>query len=101
MASFVGHRIDIAALKRGKYRVEYAGEVLLDGSTEPLAEACRELLARGFTGRLEMWGGDSYPRMIVDIEHGARLTVADDRGLRFAKHKTTEPSEPIELDEAA
>jgi hypothetical protein len=39
--------------------------------------------------------------MIVDIEHGARLTVEDDRGLRFAKHMTTEPSEPIELDEAA
>jgi hypothetical protein len=39
--------------------------------------------------------------MIVGIEHGAKLTVEDDRGWRFAKHETTEPSEPIELDEAA
>jgi hypothetical protein len=41
-------------------------------------------------GHLKMWGGESYPRMIVhDIEQGAALTVAEGEtiGPRFARYQ--------------
>jgi hypothetical protein len=38
---------------------------------ESLFDACRELVNMGLKGRLEMWGSETYPRMIVpDIERG-------------------------------
>lgn len=61
-----------------RYRVTFAGRVLLQSAREPLLEACRALVAHGVTGRLEMWrrGKDHYD-MALDVERGARLTVAE------------------------
>ena len=36
-------------------RVTYAGETLVEGRRNPIFDACRALLARGITGRLEVW----------------------------------------------
>jgi hypothetical protein len=90
----MSHRIDIAVHRIGQrgtyYRVEYRGRTLIESSREPLFNACRALVAMGIKGRLEVWGGESYPRMIVhDIERGARRTVIenDDRGPRFARYQ--------------
>ena len=38
-----------------RYRVTYAGETLVEGRRNPIFDACRALLARGITGRLEVW----------------------------------------------
>jgi len=62
------HRIDIAFHKYGPkgtyYRVSYRGETLID-SIEAVYSSCRALVARGLTGRLEVWGGEPYARGIV------------------------------------
>jgi hypothetical protein len=75
-------RIDIEANGLGargqRYRVTYAGAVLIDGSRNPEFDACRALQAKGITGKLEVWrAGAAYPAMLLDIEAGAGLTVAE------------------------
>jgi hypothetical protein len=61
-----------------RYRVTYAGTVLVDGSRNPEFDACRALLAKGIRGKLEIWRkGAAFPAMVLDIEAGARLTVAE------------------------
>ena|SRR6516164_6639546 len=83
------HRIDITALPRGKYRVTYRSEILIERTKEPLLSTCRALAARGLKGRLEMWAGEAYPRVIVDIERGAAMRVLenDNLGPRFARYR--------------
>ena len=88
------HRIDVILRRHGKsgpyYEVAFAGEILIESTKEPLLDACRALVALGYTGRLEMWGGKSFPRMIVrDIEQAARLTVVENvnAGPRFAQYR--------------
>jgi hypothetical protein len=55
----------------------YAGEVLLE-HWDPEFEACRALLARGITGKLEIWRlGGTYPALILDVEKAAKLTVEE------------------------
>jgi hypothetical protein len=73
------HRITIEPTsirgERGQYyRVYFEGAVLIEDTWNPEFEACRALVARGITGRLETWrAGKSHPGMIVpDIEEGAR-----------------------------
>jgi hypothetical protein len=61
--------------ERGQYyRVYFEGTVLIEDTWNPEFEACRALVARGITGRLEVWRADKhYPGLIVpDIEEGAR-----------------------------
>jgi hypothetical protein len=44
----------------------------------------------GLKGRLEIWGSELYPRMIVrDIEQAAKLTVVENvnDGPRFARYR--------------
>ena len=88
------HRIDITLRNHGQsgphYRVVYAGQILVESTKEPLFDACRALVALGHAGRLEMWGGESCPRMIVrDIEQAAKLTVVENvnAGPRFAQYR--------------
>jgi hypothetical protein len=78
------HRITIEPTsirgERGQYyRVYFEGAVLIEDTWNPEFEACRALVARGITGRLETWrAGKSHPGMIVpDIEEGARWTVVE------------------------
>jgi hypothetical protein len=62
-----------------RYRVHFQGAVLIEDCWNPEFETCRALVARGVTGRLEVWRTDKpYPDMIVpDIEEGARWTVEE------------------------
>jgi hypothetical protein len=77
----LAHRIEVQIIGycvRGPvYRVMYAGEVLLE-HWNPEFEACRTLLARAITGKLETWRpGGTYPALILDIEKAAKLTVEE------------------------
>ena len=38
-----------------RYRVTYAGEVLSESTWNPEFQACRAPLARGITGKLQVW----------------------------------------------
>jgi len=65
--------------ERGQsYRVHYQGAVLIDETWNPEFEACRALLARGVTGRLEVWRPrGTFPGLILDIEKATKLTVEE------------------------
>jgi hypothetical protein len=59
-----------------RYRVTYAGEILVEGRRNPIFDACRALLARGIIGRLEVWRqGKTSADMQLDIERGAGLAI--------------------------
>ena len=61
-----------------RYRVTYAGETLVEGRRNPIFDACRALLARGITGRLEVWRwGKASADMQLDIERGAGLAICE------------------------
>jgi hypothetical protein len=101
----IGARIEIEPIGLGdrghRYRVTYAGAILIERSHNPELDACRELLAKGITGRLEVWRlGAAFPAMILDIETGARLTVAETeiagpRFLRWRPFSTGEPQDAV------
>ena len=54
----MSHRIDIEPIRVGdrgyRYRVTFAGSVLIKNTRNPEYDACRALLAKGVTGRLEL-----------------------------------------------
>jgi hypothetical protein len=61
-----------------RYRVTYAGKILAEGRPNPIFDACRALLARGITGRLEMWRRDKTSAdMQLDIERGALFAIRE------------------------
>jgi hypothetical protein len=61
-----------------RYRVTYAGETLVEARRNPIFDACRALLARGITGRLEVWRrGKASADMQLDIERGACLAICE------------------------
>jgi hypothetical protein len=61
-----------------RYRVTYAGETLIEGRRNPIFDACRALLARGITGRFEVWRrGKESADMQLDIERGADLAICE------------------------
>ena len=71
------------------------GPILVESTLEPALAGSRALLARGITGRLEMWDGlRPFPRMIADIESAAALTVREDRGTSatFVRFKPLSPA---------
>jgi len=75
---------------RGQYyRVYYRGAPIIDETWNPEFEACRALLARGITGRLEVWRfGKSHAGLVIaDIAKAAELTVeeSDQRGPHFVR----------------
>jgi len=58
--------------------VTYAGEILVEGHRNPIFDACRALLARGITGRLEVWRRrKTSADMQLDIERGAGLAICE------------------------
>lgn len=69
----------------------FEGAVLIEDTWNPEFEACRALVTRGITGRLEVWRADKpYPCLIFpDIEEGARWTVeeSDTVGPRIVRWK--------------
>jgi hypothetical protein len=71
-----------------RYRVTYVGETLVEGRRNPVFAACRALLARGITGRLEVWRpGKTSADLQLDIERGAGLTISetDKRSLQLVR----------------
>jgi hypothetical protein len=68
----------IRAERGQRYRVHFQGAVLIDETWNPEFEACRALLARGVSGRLEVWRPrGSFPGLILDIAKAARLNVEE------------------------
>src|SRR5262249_61652625 len=73
------HRIEVQVVRYGVrgpvYRVRYAHEVLISACRCPLLDSCRALLARGITGRLELWrAGKATFDAACDVQVGARDT---------------------------
>jgi hypothetical protein len=61
-----------------RYRVKWAGGTLIEYTRNPEHDACRALLARGITGRLEVWrAGAELPASSIDIERGAQWTISE------------------------
>jgi hypothetical protein len=88
------HRIEIEPTHYtstgARYRVTYLGETLIESARDPEFQACRALLAKGVKGTLVTYSpGSSVPRMKVDIEKGAMLTVIESarEGPRFARYR--------------
>ena len=81
-----------------RYRVTYAGETLVEGRRNPIFDACRALLARGITGRLEVWRrGKTIADMQLDIERDARLAILETatETLRVVPWRPREPRSDI------
>jgi hypothetical protein len=85
----VTHRVEITPTRLGnrgqRYSVTYRGALLIAGTRTPAFAACRALLARGITGRLQVWRpGKSVHDMQLDIERGAgvMITETDAHGLQ-------------------
>ena len=71
-----------------RYRVVYAEEVLAEGRRNPIFDACRALVARGITGRLEVWRkGSASADMQLDIAKGAALAIeeSDKKSIRLRR----------------
>jgi hypothetical protein len=62
-----------------RYRVTYANDTLVEGRRRnPVFDACRALIARGITSRLEVWRpGKVSADMQLDIERGAGLAIKE------------------------
>jgi hypothetical protein len=62
-----------------RYRVHFEGAVLIDDTWNPELEACRALVVRGVSGRLEVWRADrASPAMIItDIAGVSGRTVKE------------------------
>jgi hypothetical protein len=55
-----------------RYRVTYLGNIIVESTRNPEFDACRALLTRGITGKLEMWrAGKTHPD--VTLGHSSRL----------------------------
>jgi hypothetical protein len=68
---------------RAAYMARFGGEVIVADSWNPVFEACRLLVDRGFTGPFEVWRtGRASPDMrIPDIEEAARWTVLENENV--------------------
>lgn len=69
------HKITLRYKPKSRhYSVRFEGAELVCDSFDPEFDACRALLDKGITGRLETWReGTPYPCMILDIERAAKL----------------------------
>jgi len=89
----VSSRSDPSSAGRGcRYDVHLEpGELLLGKSDEPIYDACRQLAARGVTGRLEVWrSGKRHADVIVrDIVRAAGWTIEETAkvGPRLRRHR--------------
>jgi hypothetical protein len=84
------HRIYIEPTTLGhrghRYRVTYADSLLIESTRNPEYDACRALMAKRITGRLEVWRvGTTFAASSIDIERGAGWTVSEteERSLRL------------------
>jgi hypothetical protein len=87
----MAERIDVYEIdRRGLFSAMWRGVTLVNRTPTPLLDSARELLAKGVTGKLEMWGGSPTKlRMSADIEEAAKLTVEEhgEHGVRFIRYR--------------
>lgn len=73
------------------YSVFHDGRLLIEKTRNPTADACRLLVSRGRTGRLEVWDDERpYPRLIIrDLVTAAGLTISESEhhGPRFRPYR--------------
>jgi hypothetical protein len=71
-----------------RYRVIHEGAILIEDTSNPEYDACKALLAKGFTGCLETYRGNT-PCMRLDIKKGAKLTIEETptQGPRKVKYR--------------
>jgi hypothetical protein len=82
------HEVLLHELPRGRHRVEYLGETLVEASDDPAFDAARALLARGMRGRMQTrMAGSPHASLRLSIEWGARTCTRESptEGPRFAK----------------
>src|SRR5262245_32129113 len=75
-------RIDITKTRLAKdgtlYKASFQGTEIVTDSKNPELDACRELLARGYRGKVQSWWPEAtYPSLTLDIAKAAKLTVKD------------------------
>jgi hypothetical protein len=74
------------------YSVDFDGDIIVDHSPDPEADAARALLARGITGKLTMIDAETgKPCTIVNIEKAAKLCTREGP-LRFAPYEESRPN---------
>ena len=72
------HDVILHQLRRGYFRVEHEGGVLLEASDDASLDACRALLAKGCRGTLRTrHAGAAHFAMQLDIERGAELCTKE------------------------
>lgn len=80
------------------------GELIVRNAFDPEFAACRVLLARGLTGKLEVWRpGSAFASLIIrDIAKGAQLTIREDakRGPCTVKYRPRFSPEEVVEEEA-
>ena len=92
-----------------RYSVICRGELIVDRSRDPEADAARALKAMGHTGELTMLDGKTgVPRTIINIEKAAKLAVEETGGApRLRKYRerggseTPSPEAPSQVGEVA
>ena len=69
------------------YNVIFDGELVLERRRDPDCDLARVLLARGLTGKVTLYDGNTgKPRTLIDIEKAAKVCVREDhKGMRFTK----------------
>ncbi len=82
-------RVHLKPIKKGRrYEAYLAGhsEPFVTNSRDPEHEACRVLVARGYSGAVQFYHGIT-PSMRLQASAAARLTVSEEdrRGLRLRK----------------
>lgn len=95
----MAYRIDLTPLHNGERgplcSAHFNGELIVKSSPQPEFDACRVLRARGFDGNIITYSvGCGAPRMRINIEVGADLTVEESRAgqIRIAPYKSFESS---------
>jgi hypothetical protein len=79
------------------YDVEFEGELVVRDSKDPECALARVLQSRGITGKVTLVDANG-PRIAINIERCARLTVRETRsqGLRFVKWRPNPFGEPAD-----
>ena len=70
----------------GYYRVEYDGDLIVEGSRDPEHDLARALLARRLTGKVTMLDANTG----INIEKAAKLAVSEESRDRLRRRKYRE-----------